>query len=97
MPVRIIAREHRLVACLEGLRSRSRACEIPATLFERQSGDHRGKNRDSSAPVSVLATARALSQGQGMSGVLRAAGGAAAYYDGDGDGEFGGGGEGQAD
>lgn len=94
MSVRIIAREARLLCALEGLRqSRSRQSQLPATLVERQRRDHRVAQFDSSKPVAVLATVKALSEGMGVDGANAAAsGGGSGYYDG---GGFGGGGGGE--
>lgn len=90
MGVRLIAREPRLHCALEGLaQARSRQNQLPATLVERQRRDHRLNRVDSTKPAAVLATVKALSEGQGVSGATAAAGGGG-YYSGD--GGFGGGG-----
>jgi hypothetical protein len=97
MPTRILSREGRLVAALDALdRSRSRSKEFPATVTERQPRDRRVTRRDSSKPVAVIATVRAISKGEGTRGAATSGG----YYSGGGPGEgpgggFGGGGSGE--
>lgn len=87
MVTRVIAREARLAAALEGMRqARSRAHAIPATLTERQRRDHRTKRRSSADPATVLGAVAAISRGEGASGADRAGDG---FYGGGGD--FGGG------
>lgn len=93
MGVRTIDREPRLKAALQGLaQARSRSVEIPAALVERQPRDHRVMRKDSTKPVAVLASVKALSEGLGVAGATAAATGGTSggYYSG---GGAGGGGE----
>lgn len=74
MSIRTIARESRLALALEGLsQSRSRSKEMPATLVERQPRDRRTRARDSTKPVAVIATVKAISEGKGVRGANMAA------------------------